>query len=201
VCSSDLGEDNTALGPSALIANTTGSENTAVGTFAILSNTVGEQNTGIGIFALVNNTTGTNNIGVGRAAGTTASPFNITTQDNRIVMGNDGHTDAYIRIAWTVTSDARDKTELGPVPHGLNFVNALQPTEYQFKIGGRDGVADGRKRYGFLAQDVLALEGSDPVIVDNEDLESLKLHESHLIPVLVKAIQELTTRVKELENK
>jgi len=52
-----------------------------------------------------------------------------------------------------------------------------------------------------LAQDVLELEGDNPVIVDTEDLDKLKLKESNLIPVLVNAIQELTAEVQTLKAK
>ena len=195
------GESNTANGRSALVSNTTGSVNTANGRDALLFNTTGDNNTANGHRALRDNTTGINNIGIGSDAGRVGSPFTVTTQDNRIVMGNNSHTDAYIRIAWTVTSDARDKAATKPIPHGLDFVNQLKPTEYQFKVGGRDGDPDGRRRYGFLAQDVLAAEGDNPVIADAEDPENLKLHESYLVPVLVNAIKELTARIEELEQK
>jgi len=215
--SNTTGNSNTALGTSALMQSTTSDDNTAIGSAALFSNDTGNSNTAIGYTALYNsiaginntavgfgsllNSTGNNNIGIGSNAGTLPGLINVTNQDNLIVMGNNDHTDAYIRIAWTVTSDARDKTEFAPVPHGLDFVNALQPTEYQFKAGSRDGDADGIKRYGFLAQDILALENNNPVLVDASDPDNLKLKESQLVPVLVKAIQELTARLTELENK
>ncbi len=55
-------------------------------------------------------------------------------------------------------------------------------------------------RYGFKAQDVLALEGANPVIVDNEDADKLRMVDSHMIPVLVKAIQELSAEVDNLKQ-
>jgi hypothetical protein len=194
------GNDNTANGYQALQSNTTGSENTANGRSALLSNTTGNNNTASGRTALFNNTTGNNNIAVGYDAGRSNSPFEVTTQSNRIVMGNDDHTDAYIKVAWTVTSDARDKTDFAPVPHGLAFINAIEPTEYQFRAGGRDSEqGDGKRRYGFLAQDILALEGDNPVITDNEEPENLKLKESQLVPVLVNAVKELSAQVEDLK--
>jgi hypothetical protein len=87
-----------------------------------------------------------------------------------------------------------------PIPHGLEFVGALKPTQYQFKYGGRDSnVAEPKVRYGFLAQDVLPLEGDNPVIISNDDQDKLMYTEAHLIPVLVKAIQQLTAKNEELE--
>ena len=46
-----------------------------------------------------------------------------------------------------------------------------------------------------MAQEILALEGQDNVIIDNEDEENLKYQGEALVPVLVKAIQELKATV------
>jgi len=56
---------NTALGITALGANTTGSSNTAVGSAALTLNTTGENNTAVGVAALYSNTTGVSNTAVG----------------------------------------------------------------------------------------------------------------------------------------
>jgi trimeric autotransporter adhesin len=197
------GFQNTANGYQALYYNTTGYKNVANGYQALYSNNTGTNNVADGHQALKNNTTGSGNIGIGFVSGPGfyEPVFDPTTENNRIVMGHASVTDAYIQVAWTVVSDARDKTAFAPVPHGLDFVNAMKPTEYQFKAGGRDGEADGIRRYGFLAQDVLELEGDSPVIVDAEDSDKLKLKESNIIPVLVKAIQELSAEVQTLKAK
>ena len=94
-------------------------------------------------------------------------------------------------MAWTVVSDLRDKTNFAPVPHGLAFVNQLNPVQYQFRTNRQSEETNGPVRYGFKAQEVLALEGSNPVIVDNEDSEKLRMTDAYMIPILVKAIQEL----------
>jgi hypothetical protein len=94
-------------------------------------------------------------------------------------------------VAWTVTSDARDKTEVQPVPHGLSFVNQLNPVSFKFKKSREDATSTGDVRYGFLAQDILALEGSDSVVVDAKDSENLKYTDQNMTAILVKAIQEL----------
>jgi len=109
-------------------------------------------------------------------------------------MGSTGVTNAYIQVAWTVVSDARDKTNFAPVPHGLEFVKALQPTAYQFRTARDSEETNGGVRYGFKAQDVLELEGANPVIVDNEDEDKLRMVDTALIPVLVKALQELNAK-------
>ena len=114
-------------------------------------------------------------------------------------MGHTGITNAYVQVSWTVTSDARDKTNITPINRGLDFISQLNPVSYQFKVSRESNVPNGNKRYGFLAQEIIALEGNDPVIVDNEDEDHLKYQGESLVPVLVKAIQELTTRLESVE--
>jgi hypothetical protein len=210
------GASNTAVGHGALDANTTGSEQVAIGRDALGANTTGTQNTAVGYIALRDNTTGINNVGLGRFAGykgttgsgnTTISPltstdsyapaFDITTESNRFVAGHTSVTNAYVQVAWTVTSDARDKTEFAPVPHGLDFVNQLNPVAFRFRVSRESDEAHGNKRYGFKAQDILALEGDDPVIIDNEVPEKLKYQGEALVPVLVNAIKELKAELDE----
>jgi hypothetical protein len=100
--------------------------------------------------------------------------INITTGSNNVVIGNDAVTNAYVKVAWTVTSDARDKMNISNVPHGLDFVSKLEPVSFQFKKDRDTEIPHGNVRYGFKAQDILALEGEDNVIIDNENPDNLK---------------------------
>ena len=196
------GSNNTSIGNSSLLGNTTGNQNTAVGFWALSTNTSGSYNTGLGFQASCGST-GSGNISIGplNSSGTNAPAFAISTESDRISMGSTGVTNAYVQVAWTVVSDARDKTNFAPVPHGLDFVNKLSPTAYQFKESRESDVPTGIVRYGFKAQDILALEGDTPVIIDNENVEKLRFNSDSLIPVLVNAIKELTARLETLENK
>jgi hypothetical protein len=198
--SNTTGTSNTAMGDyRALYSNTTGSNNSAFGNQALYSNTTASNNTAVGYQAGYNVTTGANNAFFGYVSGTDAVA-NITTTSNNIVMGNNSHTNAYIKVSWTVTSDARDKTSFAPIPLGLNFVCSLLPTAYQFRVSRDDETATGPVRYGFKAQDILAVEGDKPVIIDNNDLENLKYNQDSMIAVLVKAIQELKAEVDSLKS-
>ena len=123
-----------------------------------------------------------------------------TTLCHHIIMGNVAHTCAMIQIGLTTVSDCRDKSCFKEVPHGLDFVNALKPTEYQFKKSRDSEETDGVTRYGFLAQDVIALEGDSPVVASATDPDKLKYTEAHMVPILVKAIQELSAEVKRLKE-
>jgi len=224
------GSNNVAIGHQALTSNTTASNNTAVGYQAGFSNVTGQgsfgnvffgalagysntgnDNTYIGASAGRSATSGGGNIAIGWGAaysGSSASIFSITTESDRIVMGTANNSNAYIKIAWTVTSDARDKTDITTFPYGLDFVNALKPVSYVWDERAKyeNGIPDGskkstKKQAGFLAQDVIALEiqhgaqAKDLLIADDEQDDKLKITESKMIPALVKAIQELKTIV------
>jgi len=190
------GSYNTAVGHRALFTNTTGEYNTAFGRYALGGNTTGICNTAIGHFAMYECSTGNGNLALSPMTGSVvnAPVFTITTQSNRISMGSTDVTNAYVQVAWTVVSDARDKTNFAPVPHGLDFVKQLNPVQYQFKQNRESDVPHGNVRYGFKAQEILALEGSNSVIIDNEDSEKLRYNGESLVPVLVKALQELNAK-------
>jgi hypothetical protein len=207
------GISNTAIGHGSLaevIGNgfVSGSYNTAIGSYSQAANVSGERNVSVGVSALNVNTSGGYNVAIGNSSleSCTGSSnleirsgnfpaFNITNQSNYISLGSSSSTMAYIKIAWTITSDARDKMNFGDVPHGLEFVTKLKPVSYQHKLSREEEVAHGPVRYGFLAQDILELEPDDSVIIDANDPESLRLTESNLLAVLVKAIQELKSEL------
>jgi len=217
---------NTAVGATAGTAITTGQFNTIVGwgaysTAIVGSNSVaiglncmqtttGSNNTCIGTYAGSSMTTGQGNVVLGgyNSSGSSAPVFNITTESNRVSIGSTAVTNAYIQVAWTVVSDARDKTDFQAIPHGLSFVQQLNPVSFYFKESRENEVKTGIKRYGFKAQEILALEGDDAVIIDNENPDKLRYNGEALVPVLVKAIQELsaanealTARIAALEAK
>lgn len=73
---------NTAVGASALAANTTGNYNTAIGYNALIANTTGVENSSLGLASLYSNTTGNYNTALGRAA-----LFNNTTASNNTAVG------------------------------------------------------------------------------------------------------------------
>ena len=193
---------NTAIGYQTLYYNTTGNYNTIVGMEGLINNLSGIHNVGLGARALQNVTTGSGNTAINpyTSAGAYLPVFNPSTESNRFCMGSTGVTNAYIQVAWTVVSDARDKTDFAPVPHGLDFVTKLEPIAYRYKIDRDSTEGHGPVRYGFKAQKVLELEGDTPVIVDAEDPDKLRFNDQSLIAVLVNAIQELESRVKQLES-
>jgi hypothetical protein len=196
------GVNHVAIGREAMALNTTGNSSVGVGPYALYYNTTGNNNTAFGAQALFNVSTGSGNIGIGplNSSGSYAPVFDATTHSNRYIAGHASISHAYVKVSWTVTSDERDKMNFAPVPYGLDFVNQLKPTAYQFKVDRDTETPNGDVRYGFKAQDILALEGDNPVIIDTEDADHLKYKGEHLVPVLVNAVQELTAMVEELQN-
>jgi hypothetical protein len=160
----------------------------------------GSDNTAMGSAAGASVSSGGNNLLLGHDAGRSGSPSGeLTTESNRVCLGDNNITNAFIKVAFTVTSDARDKIEDGIVSHGLDFVNQLKPKSFWFRKNRDSDEKTGDKRYGFYAQDILALEGSNPVVIDSRDSDNLKYKGEQLIPILVNAIKELSTKVTALE--
>jgi hypothetical protein len=183
------GNNNTGIGYQVLRACTNGHNNIAIGQGAGLVVSSGNNNVILGRSAGANLTTGQGNVIIGELAGTDAVA-NLSNQSNFVVLGNNSTTTAMIKVAWTVTSDARDKGNIEALPIGLEFVSQLQPKQFTLIDRETQETTTGL-RYGFIAQDIQNLE-STPVLVDSTDPDNLKLKESMIVPVLTKAIQELS---------
>ena len=147
-----------------------------------------------------NNSIGSNNIAIGVNSGSIAGWLNITNQNNQIVIGNNVSATASINIAWTTISDIRNKNVIGPVPLGLDFVKQINPIAFTMKTSREDDTPNGEVHYGFSAQELLAIEGDEPVIINKEDPNCLRYKDSDMTAVLVNAIKELTTRLEALEG-
>ena len=216
---------NVAIGYQAIGSATctgTGKQmNVAIGTYALKSATKAFKNIAIGVEELANATSLSGNVSIGYNDNTSAlttgggnvciggynsqgtlSPIRGLSAgtSNTICLGSSSITDAYIKVAWTVISDARDKVIIASETPGLDFINQLKPVTYQFKENREDEVGDGQDRYGFLAQDIKALEEKS-IIIDDSDSDHLKMRSDQLVPILVEAVKELSARVKELESK
>ena len=162
--------------------------NTMIGHYSGYDTTSGDYNTSLGWNAGKDITTGNYNVCLGYVAGKAASPSGaITTGTTRICLGDNQITNAYIKVAWTVTSDERDKADITNFTGGLNWINAMRPVTYKWderscyvdkEIHNEEGeiiqevgtpadilavVPDGTHKkdslqVGLLAQEVLAIE-------------------------------------------
>ena len=190
---------NTAVGANCLTSLSTGGYCVAVGRLANNSLTTGTQNVTIGYAAAQNATTAQNCVTLGY----NSSPSS-NTASHEVTLGNSSTNN--LRCADTSISslsDRRDKTDIIDLPVGLDFVNSLLPR--QFKWQTREGVPnkDGKVRAGFIAQELQEAQvGSEylDLVMDNNP-EKLEAKQGKLIPVLVKAIQELSEKNSVLEAK
>jgi len=189
------GIDNCAFGSSALDSNTTGSDNCAFGRSALAASTEGVQNTAVGESSGNNTTTGDNTTMLGyNAASSTA------TVDNQVTLGNSSVATLRCQVTTiTALSDKRDKDNIQDLSLGLGFINKLRPVSFDWDMrdGGKVGVAD----TGFIAQDlqeVQSTEGDLPGLVHDLNPEKLEAGYGKLLPVMVKAIQDLSEQNKKL---
>jgi hypothetical protein len=102
--------------------------------------------------------------------------------------------------AYVNGSDARLKDNIATLNDGLNVVSQLRPVTFKYKP---DYSKDQNVQTGFIAQELQAvLAGKDYVDgIVQAGPNHLNVAYQSLIPILVKAIQELTARVAELEAK
>jgi trimeric autotransporter adhesin len=196
-----IGIENTYVGALSGYNNATGNYNTAVGWYALFgsSGSNQSQNTALGYAAGDNITTGTNNIVLGYNADASSA-----TVSNEITLGNTAITTLRCQVTTiTSLSDARDKTDIQPLNAGLKFVEALKPVAFTWDM--RDGGKVGEADTGFIAQDLQAAQAdtgvSIPGLVYDINPDKLEAGYGKLIPVLVKAIQELSAEVESLKTK
>ena len=102
-------------------------------------------------------------------------------------------------------SDIRAKKDVADLTDGLDTVNQLRPRTFKYNGKTSMGTDDGITRYGFIADEVLSVASHYVNIireeVDGEQVDDFKtLSTTKMIPMLVKAVQELSAKVKTLED-
>ena len=211
------GSGNSGLGYGAALAVTTATNNTLLGLSAGQGVTTGGDNNCMGNASGVQITTGGNNLCLGTSSGTANNPGGaIITGSNQIAIGNASSSNAHIQIDWTVASDKRDKTDVTPLDMGLGFINKLEPVTYKWDKRAKyeeGNTPDGTHKeswtdVGFLAQDVEEIEAEYGHKIDDEtnlttytseDKNAYGLTYAKFVPMLVKAVQELSAEVEELK--
>ena len=194
-CSDNVGVGRSTLGN--LNQNgSPGSSNTAVG------NTAGNN-----LFSGDNNT----------LLGNDADP-STTNISNEFVLGNSSV--AVLRCqqsSISALSDQRDKKDVEDLPYGLDFVDSLKPKRFvwdnrpetKLKINDKGEKIEvevvsankGKKDVGFIAQELQTVDDEFLNLVYDSNPEKLEASYGKLIPVLVKAIQELKAELDKKQDK
>ena len=229
-----VGTFNTALGQGALQSEDDGSRNTAIGYEALyqLNYSGWGRNTAVGSQAgraLTSNSFQNTIIGAEAANsqgssitnctvigyGANPSAFNST---NQITLGNTSVGTLRCQVQTiTSLSDERDKTNIEPIPYGLDFIDSLKPKSFVWdnrpEIAieqdeeGNDievefySANKGKEDIGFIAQDLLEVDDNFLNLVHTDNPDKLEASYGRLIPVLVQAIKELKAEVELLKNK
>jgi len=108
----------------------------------------------------------------------------------------------------SLPSDRNFKRDISDLNLGLNLINKLKPSQYNYKLDDEDCP----KMYGLIAQDLeeslteVGVEKNSTWLLqhnpkDDEKQSDYALDYLKLTPVLIKAIQELSAKVEELESK
>ena len=177
-----------------------------------------------------NITTGGANLMIGNYTVATSASQNFGTAIGYNVAGAGGYTTlgngasdiraAHGNITWATVSDERYKKDIVDSTAGLSLINALRPRTFKYKNlgelpetfnaykeGSTEVFKNSNTNHGFIAQEVKAAIDADDSIKDGfklwDDREdgSQEVAEAALIPVLVKAIQELSAQVEELKSR
>ena len=103
----------------------------------------------------------------------------------------------------TGLSDLRDKKKIRKLDAGLDFINELNPVRFDWNM--RDGGKIDIEECGFIAQDLqktqIDMGIRIPNLVSDNNPDKLEASYGTLIPVLVKAIQEMSSTINRLEAK
>ena len=190
--------------------NATGNGQTLIGYQAGLNVSNGSNNTVLGASAGVTITSGGTNTIIGYAADGIAAGDNQTalgngatcTASNQITLGNASVSALRCQVTTiTALSDARDKADIQDLALGLEFINAVRPVRFTWAT--RDGAKVGIPEAGFIAQelrDAASAAGAEWVgLVDETNPDRLEATPGKLLPILIRAVQELAARVAELE--
>jgi len=209
---------NVAIGTSALRNLVTGFDNCAVGKGSCQNTTSGSGNTAFGVYSGLTFLTGNNNTFIGYSAGdatllngsnNTSIGYNAEPSSsfasNQITLGNSSVTTLRCAVtSITSLSDERDKDEITDLSAGLDFINEIKPVSFVWKDRNEEG-KQGIKDSGFTAQNLKEVQEKYNLVeelklVHEENPEKLEASYGRLIPVLVKAIQELSLEIKSLKE-
>jgi len=216
------GSYNTSVGALSLegVGNGAISYNTAIGYNALQicnanNNTAVGYKAGINILSLTNNSP-TNNTLIGYNAGGASGIYlvnctllganstpSVNTATNEITLGDSAITKLRCQVT-TITglSDIRDKKNIRKLDAGLDFINELNPVRFDWNM--RDGSKVDIEECGFIAQHLQEAQINKsitiPNLVSDNNLDKLEASYGTLIPVMVKAIQEMSSTINRLET-
>jgi hypothetical protein len=116
--------------------------------------------------------------------------------------------DVYATSGTVNISDARAKEKISPSTLGLSFINDLNPVSYKWKKK-KENKLD-QTHYGIVAQEVMetlkkygvdSVEDFGGITHDGGEEDYYGARYGEFVPILIKAVQELSAEIKELKEK
>ena len=218
--SMDSGGANNCFGESAGANITSGGNNTAIGQNAGNAGTVlttGSNNVLLGGETKVSAAAASYQFVIGRNVTSNGNSTTTIGYDTTEIATNHGS------ASWAAVSDERYKKDIETSTAGLSFINDLRPVTFKFKQKNEldtdlygydanstdtDGYTD-EVAHGFIAQEIKTVIDNHPEIKAGQEIwkeapeaKGKRQNVSHIgmIPMMVKAIQELSAKVKALEE-
>ncbi len=216
---------NSGFGVATLQSNTTGYQNSSFGGNALAWNSTGYSNSAFGQAALGGSETGHQNSAFGESAGNTVtSGSNLTiigfnaqpslgSATNQITLG-DNYVASLRCNTSTISSlsDARDKKNIRDLQLGIDFLMKLKPRLFNWdrREWYANNASDGSKMQntptaGFIAQELDTVQTSEKAewlnLVLKSNPNKLEATSGNLLPIIVKAIQDLKTENDQLKEK
>ena len=168
-----------------------GYENVVLGYNAVTTASSGFRNVAIGSEVNFNSISDSNSITLG---------YNATGNgSNTVTLGNSSITGLHCQVQTiSALSDKRDKTNIETSSFGLDLISKLNPVTFEWDQ--RDGERKGLKDLGFIAQELQEYDNEFLQLVNSNNPDKLQASYGRLIPVLVKAIQELKLELDNCKN-
>ena len=208
--------DNTVVGRHAGYSQTTGDANTFLGYAAGNTTTTGGDNTIVGKSSVASSATTGSQVIVGKGLTGYGGGWIVLGAGSLRTRVDGGATN------WAGDSDERLKENVQTSTAGLSFINDLRPVTFDwkkkknipttlaaYKEGSEERVRpnSGTNNHGFIAQEIKTaldnhsevLEGHDLWQEDSAD-GTQGVAPTALVPMLVKAIQELSAEVETLKS-
>jgi hypothetical protein len=207
--------DNTAVGRNSMEQNLTGAQNTIIGSLCHDNLTTGDLNTALGYNLAPSAVDVASEIVIGSSiTGAGTNTVRIGTGGGTATLGLDGSD-----TSWAAASDVRLKKDVADSTVGLSFLNALRPITFkwqhknavaedlpQYDADSSDPIfGEGKAHHGFIAQEVKAVIDDHSDVLDGNNIwhedpdGTQQLSQGNLVPMLVKAVQELSAKIAELE--
>ena len=106
-------------------------------------------------------------------------------------------------------SDKRDKKDIEDCAYGEEFINKVKPRKFTWdkrvlNESDKNFSKNGKQELGFIAQEFQeAMEGDNKELLDlvlDTNPERLEIKSGNLLPIMVKALQEMSSKIKDLES-